>query len=29
MDKKEHIVVVGGGFGGLNFIKQIDKKRLT
>lgn len=27
MDKKEHIVVVGGGFGGLNFIKQIDKKR--
>lgn len=27
MDKKEHIVVVGGGFAGLNFIKQIDKKR--
>lgn len=27
MDKKEHIVVVGGGFAGLNFIKQIDKKQ--
>ena len=27
MDKKEHIVVVGGGFAGLNFIKQIDKTK--
>lgn len=25
--KKERIVVIGGGFAGLNFIKKIDKKR--
>ena len=27
MSHKKHIVVVGGGFGGLNFTKRIDKKR--
>lgn len=27
MDSRERIVVVGAGFGGLNFIKKIDKKR--
>lgn len=27
MEKKERIVVIGGGFAGLNFIKHIDKKR--
>lgn len=26
-DRREHIVVVGGGFAGLNFVKSIDKKR--
>ncbi len=26
-EKKERIVVLGGGFAGLNFIKHIDKKR--
>lgn len=29
MDNREHIVVVGGGFAGLNFIKHIDKKRFN
>ena len=27
MSHKKHIVVVGGGFGGLNFTKRIDKSR--
>lgn len=27
MQQKEKIVVIGGGFAGLNFIKHIDKKR--
>ncbi|MCM1029486.1 MAG: NAD(P)/FAD-dependent oxidoreductase [Pseudoflavonifractor sp.] len=27
MDKKEHIVIVGGGFAGLNLTKYLDKKR--
>ncbi len=27
MSKKEHIVIVGGGFAGLNLIKRIDKRR--
>ena len=27
MSHKKHIVVVGGGYGGLNFTKRIDKKR--
>ncbi|MCM1478047.1 MAG: NAD(P)/FAD-dependent oxidoreductase [Bacteroides sp.] len=27
MSQREHIVVIGGGFAGLNFIKHIDKKR--
>ena len=26
MDTKKTIVVVGGGFAGLNFVKKIDKK---
>lgn len=26
-DRKEHIVVIGGGFAGLNFVKHIDKKK--
>lgn len=27
MDKRKRIVVVGGGFAGLNFVKHIDKRR--
>ena len=27
MDQRKKIVVVGGGFAGLNFVKRIDKKR--
>lgn len=27
MEKKERLVVIGAGFGGLNLIKKIDKKR--
>lgn len=27
MDEREHILVIGGGFAGLNFIKHVDKKR--
>lgn len=26
-DTREHIVVIGGGFAGLNFVKQIDKQK--
>ncbi len=27
MDSKEKVVVIGGGFAGINFVKRIDKKR--
>ena len=27
MDSKEKIVVVGGGFAGINFIKRIDRNK--
>lgn len=27
MDERKHIVVIGGGFAGLNFVKRIDKKK--
>ena len=27
MDPKEKIVVVGGGFAGINFIKRIDRNK--
>ena len=27
MDKKKKIIVVGGGFAGVEFVKKIDKKR--
>ncbi len=27
MSKKEHIVIVGGGFAGLNLAKYLDKDR--
>ena len=27
MTEKKRIVVIGGGFGGLNLLKQIDKKK--
>lgn len=27
MDSKEKVVVIGGGFAGINFVKRLDKKR--
>ena len=27
MDSKEKVVVIGGGFAGINFVKKLDRKR--